>query len=84
MFFILQELWNLVYTLHSIRIKSSEVKVSISYSSILLSTSIFEHLLCARHYSGYRQHRSEQNRPKSWLSHGVCMLVGETDKKENK
>ena len=41
MFFILQELWNLVYTLRSIKIKSSEVKVSISYSSILLFNKYF-------------------------------------------
>lgn len=40
MFFILQELRNLVYTLHSIRIKSSEVN-QVSYSSILLFNKYF-------------------------------------------
>lgn len=41
MFFILQELRNLVYTLHSIRSKSSEVNQQVSYSSILLFNKYF-------------------------------------------
>ena len=67
-----------------LRLNPVRSKSALVIHPFFYSTSIFEHLLCARHYSGYRQHRSEQNRPKSWLSHGVCMLVGETDKKENK